>query len=189
MDGRLQTNISKLRENATAKWVQGKDGMMHAKAEPSITSSMARGLLAGGDYVTFRITADAQNYKNYFVPSVSTGIIIVTNRNSIKREYSFTGESHFTFAKNGQGKLQTFRNSFLTLGYSETNLSEKKSMLGLSPSFSFGWLARQRGSIYEKNTFRVGFGKAMIGNAIKVEPVIYFNNLFKGITPGIRVSL
>ena len=190
VDGRLQTNISKLRQNATAQWVQGKDGMMHAKAEPSISSQMPKGLLtAGGDYLTFRITADAQNYKNYFVPSVSASVIIVTNRRSIKREYSFTGESHFTFAKNDQGKLQTFRNSFLTLGYTQVNLGEKKSMLGLSPSFSFGWLARQRGNIYEKNTFRIGFGKAMIGSAIKVEPVIYFNNFFKGITPGIRVSL
>ena len=189
MNGRLQNSIEKLKSNATGKWVSGKDGLMYSKADKSISSHKVRGQVAPSDYLTFRISADAQNYKNYFVPSLSLGIVIVTNRNEIKREYSFTGESHFTFERDADNNLQTFRSGFLTLGYNQTNTGVKKSMLGLQPAFSFGWLARQRGNIYEKNTFRIGFGKATIGNTLKLEPIIYFNDFFKGVTPGIRISL
>ncbi len=189
MNGRLQNSIREVQRDVNTNWIRKNDQTTHVKRNTSIYSDIFRGQVTGSDYITFRVTADMQNYKNYFVPSLSVGVILVTNRYNIKREFSFWGESHFTFAKNDEGKLQTFRNSFLTLGYNQTNTNIKNSVFGFSPSFSFGWLARQRGNIFEKNTFRIGFGKASIGNVIKLEPVIYFTDFFKGITPGIRLSL
>ncbi|MFT3911762.1 MAG: hypothetical protein QM737_20225 [Ferruginibacter sp.] len=190
MNGRLQNSIASLQKNATDKWVNGKDGMMYSKKDRSISSNMSRGQVTIGDFLTFRLSADIQNYKNYFVPSLSGTVMIVTNRNAIKREYSFTGESHFTFARDDKGKLQTFRNGFLTLAYSQVNTGRERLYLGYSPSFSFGWLARQRGNVYEKNTFKIGFGNVKLFNGqVKLEPLIYFNDFFKGVTPGIRLSL
>jgi hypothetical protein len=190
MDGRLQNSINKLKQHATGKWTKGNDGMMHAKKEPSISSQMVRGQVGRSDYLNLRLSADIQNYKNEFVPSLSLGFAIVTNRNSLKREYSFMGESHFTFAKDDKGVLQTYRNTFITVGYSQTSTLKDKTGIDFAPAFSLGYLIRQRGDVYEKNTFRFGFAKVMIfGGRVKLEPIVYFNNFFKGVTPGIRLSL
>lgn len=183
----LQSHIELLKKDVTNKWKRQKDGMMHLKTAPSIYSKGRGGQVGYNDYLTFNISADIQNYKNYFVPSLSASVIVVTNRNSIKREFSFTGESHFTFARNDQGELQTFRNGFITLGYSQTNKGQ--SGFSLNPSFSLGYLLRQRGDVYDKHTFRLGFGKVMLFNKVKLEPVVYFHDFFKNVTPGIRLSL
>ena len=114
MGGQLQNQITEVQQKAATKWVSGKDGMMHLKTDPLISSNTAHGQVAGSnDYLNLRLTSDIQNYKNYFVPSLSFGVAIITNRNSIKREFSLMSEWHFSFAKNDQGKLQTFRNTFL----------------------------------------------------------------------------
>ena len=189
MDGRLQNSIIDLRKNANHAWVKGNDGMMHVKGIPKISSNLWRGQAIGGDYLNIRLSADIQNYKNYFVPSLSFSGIIVTNRKTIKREYSITGESHFTFTKDDKGKLQTYRSSFLTLGFNQVNKSNMTSPLGFSPAFSLGYLIKQRGDVYDKHTFRLGFGRVSLFNdRIKLEPVVYFHDFFKGITPGIRLS-
>ena len=191
LNGKLQQAVNDLRKNVNEKWVKGNDGMVHAKASPSISANMMNGQIGINDYLNLRLTADIQNYKNYFVPSLSASVILVTQRTSnIKREFSFTGESHFTFARNAEGKLQTFRNGFLTLGYSVTNTGKTNSYFGFSPSFSLGYLIRQRGDVFDKNTFRLGFGKVGLFNGmVKLEPVIYFNNFFKSVSPGIRLSM
>ena len=190
-DGHLQNIIRKVEKSASDKWVGGKDGMMHVKSEPTISSDSWKGQVAGGnDYLNLRLNADIQNYKNYFIPSLSFGFTIVTNRKNVKREYSLMSESHFSFEKNATGKLQTFRNSFVTIAFSQYKVENEKRSIGFDPSFSLGYLIRQRGSVYEKNTFRLGFGRALLcGDRLKIEPLIYFNNFFKGITPGIRLSL
>lgn len=191
LNGKLQESVNELKKNATEKWVKGNDGLMHSKASPSLSANMMNGQIGINDYLNLRVSADIQNYKNYFVPSLSASVILVTQRtNFIKREFSFTGESHFTFARNSEGKLQTFRSGFLTLGYSVTNTGKTNSHFGFSPSFSLGYLVRQRGDVFDKNTFRLGFGKVGLFNGlIKLEPVIYFNNFFKSVSPGIRLSM
>ena len=189
MDGKLQNSILDLRKNANHAWVKGNDGMMHAKGSPKISSNLWRGQAIGSDYLNIRLSADLQNYKNYFVPSLSFSGTIVTNRRTVKREYSLTGEAHFTFAKDDKGKLQTYRSSFLTLGFNQLNKSNMISPLGFSPSFSLGYLIKQRGDIFDKHTFRLGFGRVSLFNdRIKLEPIVYFHDFFKGITPGIRLS-
>lgn len=189
MDGRFQNSILELKKNADHVWIRGNDGVMHVKSSPKISSNLWRGQVNNGDLLNIRLSADIQNYKNYFVPSLSLSAIIITNRKTVKREYSFTGEWHFTFAKDDKGKLQTYRNSFLTLGFYQTNTNNIKSPFALSPALSLGYLIKQRGDIYDKHTFRLGFGRvSLLGDRIKIEPVVYFHDFFKGVSPGIRLS-
>ena len=57
-------------------------------------------------------------------------------------------------------------------------------------SFSFGYLIKRSGDFYEKNTMRIGIGQAsLFKNKINIEPVIYYNNLFKGVTPGLKLTV
>lgn len=189
LGGRLRDAVKDVQKNADGRWARGKDGIMYSKPAPTVTSGFMKGETKPGDYLNLKLTADIQNYKNVFVPSLSVGLSVVTNRYHVKREYSLMTESHFSFSRNDSGNIQTFRNTFLTLGYIHTKTGNDNANFWYSPSLSFGWLMRQRGSLYEKNTFRIGFGRAMIfGDRVKLEPVVYFNNFFKGITPGIRLS-
>ena len=190
MNGRLQNSVASLQKNAYDRWIKSKDGTLYAKKDHSLSSGMPNGQVGAGDYITFRLTADIQSYKNYFVPSLSGTTMIVTTRNEIKREYSVSEEAHFTFAKDDKGTLHTSRSGFITFGYNQVNMGKRTSYFGYSPSFSFGWLAKQRGNIYEKNTFKIGFGNIKLFNGqIKIEPLIYLNGFFKEVTPGIRLSL
>ncbi|MEO6539962.1 MAG: hypothetical protein ABIN74_03180, partial [Ferruginibacter sp.] len=69
----------------------------------------------------------------------------------------------------------------------KNNLAKDASYLTV---FSLGYLVRQKGNYFEKNTFRVGAGQVSLfrGN-IKIEPVFYFNDFFKGITPGVKLLM
>lgn len=188
--GTLDSRLSSLRENALKKWIPGTDGQVLLKSDPSISSGLAQGAVAGrSDYLNLRLSADIQNYKNVFVPSISFGFDIITNRGKQKRTYSLLAESHFSFDRPSSGKLQSSRSAFLTVGYSQKSISALNGMQ-FSPAVSFGWLARQRGSLFDKNTFKIGFGRVNIFNdRVRLEPVIYFNDFFKNVSPGIRLSL
>lgn len=192
LDGRLNEKISSLEKNVNTNWVGGRAGQAHIKRDPSITASASGGYIGGGDFLTLRLSVNAQNYKNYFVPSVSYGFAVITNNNLIRREYGVEGEQHFLFARNDStGKLETFRNSFLTISYGRIAIknSDSKFSPTLYPYFSLSYLIRRRGDFYEKNTFKLGLGRfSLFGGTTKIEPSVYFNNFFKGVTPSFRIT-
>ena len=190
-DGRLNEKINSLKKNVSTNWSE-KGGITHLKKDPSITAATAGGHIGGGDFLSLRFSVDAQNYRNYFVPSATLGFAIVTNNNLIRREFSIVSEQHFLFArKDSTNKPETFRNSFLTLSYGRTALKniDSKFSSSLYPFISVGYLIKRRGDFYDKNTFKVGVGKiSLFGGTTKIEPVFYFNNFFKGVTPSFRIT-
>lgn len=191
MDGQLNEKINELQQNINSNWVGERGGGVHMKKAPYISAPAARGYAGGSDYLTLRVSVDAQNYKSYFVPSVSLGFAILTHNNFVKREYGLGTEHHFLFAKNSEGKLETTRNSFLTLSYGQSSLKngESRSNTNLYPFLSVGYLIKKRGDFYDKNTFKVGVGRfSLFGGSTKIEPTFYFNNLFKGVTPSLRIT-
>ena len=106
-----------------------------------------------------------------------------------KRELVLAWEPNFLFGTNAQGKTQTFRNDFLTLtaghGPVQDNNPRKESHFIFVASF--GYLVNQQGEFFEKGTMRFGGGRLSLFNGkTKLEPVIYFTDLFKGVTPGLR---
>ena len=190
MDGRLNEKIKILDESWDNNWVASKDGQVHLKKYPEVSASSSHGYLGGSDYLNLKLSVDVQNYKNYFVPSASLGFNITTNNGFVRREFGFSGEFHFLFARNDSGKLQSFRNSFLTLSYDQTAIKTRKGNinLGISPFISLGYLIKRRGDFYDKHTFKLGLGRfSLFGGSTKIEPTFYFNNLFKGVTPSLRI--
>ena len=194
MNGILDEKIKTIQDHNKGKWpiVLG-SGFHYIKTDPSITADKREGSTAGGtgDFLEANISVNVQNYKNYFVPSFSIGArLTFTNRErTFKWEPGLFWEPHFVFAKDNQNKLHTYRNDFLTLTYGQggTKDHDPRKEFSFSSVFSVGYLIHRSGDYFEKNTFRIGAGKIQLAKT-SIEPSVYFNNFFKGVTPGIRIS-
>ncbi len=194
MNGTLTEKITTIKNNVNTKWPLILGGSSHyLKADKTIWADKQRGFTpeTTGDYVTGMITVNVQNYKNYFVPSFSLGMrFTLANRDrTYKWEPGLYWEPHFLFAKDVQGKLKTYRNDFLTLTYGQGGVTDHdpRKDFSFSAVFSLGYLIHREGEFIDKNTFRFGAGKLKLLKTT-IEPSIYFNNFFKGVTPGIRIS-
>ncbi len=138
----------------------------------------------------------AQNYKNYFAPAFSLGASVQLSHGFNTNIYGVYWEPVFLFAPNAQGRLQTYRNDFLVarIAFAKKDESGKEensnAALGFSPSFSLAYLIGRQGTLVEPHTFRIALGsvKALKGG-LHLDPCLYFNDFFKGVTPGIRLSL
>ena len=194
-NGFLKEKIEALRKSDQLRWVRSdSEHWTISKGDNTIFASQPGGYAAGnspGDFVQLHAVANLQNYKNYFVPSFSVGAkFTFTNRErTFKWEPGIFWEPHFLFAKDDNGKLQTYRNDFLTLSYGlggTTDYNAQKDF-SFSTVVSLGYLIRRQGDFIEKNTFRLGAGKIKFYKT-SIEPSVYFDNFFHGITPGIRIS-
>lgn len=194
MNGALAEKISTIKNHVNDKWplILG-TGSHSLKTDKSISADKPKGFTPGatGDFVEGLITVNVQNYKNYFVPSFSLGVILVlTNRDrTFKWEPGLFWEPHFLFARDSVGKLKTHRNDFLTLTYGQggTTDHDPRKDFSFSAVFSLGYLINRNGDYFEKNTFRLGAGKLKLLKTT-IEPSLYFANFFQGVTPGIRIS-
>jgi hypothetical protein len=194
--GKLTAKISTLQKNITGKWpVIAGTGAHYLKADNTISADKARGIteqtFGGGSFVTFLWSVNVQNYKNYFVPSFSLGTRFTFSSacKNFKWVPGLYWEPHFLFGRDSTGKLNTFRNDFLTLNYAQggTTGYDAKKEFSFSAAVSLGYLIRRKGDFFEKNTFRLGAGNIQMKKT-NVEPFIYFNNFFKGVTPAIRIT-
>jgi hypothetical protein len=190
LDGGLNQKIQAIRENIGSHWLTTrKKGTAYLKEDLSISARLPKGMVAGGDFLNFRISVDLQNYKSYFVPSFSLGAGLILSNGYFKRDIVLSWDPHFFFAKNSQDKLKTFRNDFLTLTWGQGPVQDNNPRKESHFLFimSLGYLIKREGEYFEKNTFRMGGGRLSIFNGkTKIEPVIYFDNFFKGVTPGLR---
>ncbi len=194
MNGILNEKISEIRDHINGKWpaVPG-TGYHYLKADSTIYGSRAKGITDEGtaDFIELSISVNVQNYKNYFVPSFSLGTqAVLTNRaRSYKWVPGLFWEPHFLFAKDANGKLHTYRNDFLTLTYGQggTKDHNPRKEFSFSTVFSLGYLIHREGDFMDKHTFRLGAGKLKLTKTT-IEPSMYFNNFFKGVTPCIRIS-
>ncbi|HEV3324026.1 MAG TPA: hypothetical protein VG052_00425 [Puia sp.] len=137
-----------------------------------------------------------QNYKNYFSPSFALGGSVNLLRRSGLYKFGAAWEPLFFFAPDAQGQLHTYRNDFVVLTYvhdrqaSEGKNNPGRPRLNLDPDFTFGYLVRSQGDYFSKPAFRltVGAGELLHGS-LRIEPGLYFNNFFRGVTPCLRLSL
>ena len=77
-------------------------------------------------------------------------------------------------------------NHWVSLGYSR-NFSlnpSKPEWYGLS----LGYLAKRNGDLFNKDSFRLGISHRINDNVTLV-PQMYFNNVFKNVTPGIKIRI
>ncbi len=194
MNGILAAKIETIQKNVNGKWPLLKGGSSHYMAnDKSIVADKPHGWtgIGTGDMLAIMLSVNIQNYKNYFVPSFSLGFQIThSNRQrTFKWEPGLFWEPHFFFAKDAQGNLKTYRNDFLTLTYGQGGVKnyDPRKDFSFSAVLSLGYLIHRSGDLIEKNTFRLGMGKVKLLKTT-IEPSLYFNNFFKGVTPGIRIS-
>lgn len=96
-------------------------------------------------------------------------------------------EPQFSFSSNAQGQMQANRNDFLTFRFEETP-NKAPANFELMSTFSVSYLIRRSGTVFEKNTFRIGLLGVASGR-LHLEPELYFNDFFKNVSPGIRLSM
>jgi len=192
MNGELNAKMKSLQTNLNGKWplIKG-SGSHYLQKDNSISAGRPRGHAVSGNFLAGYITINAQNYKNLFVPSFSLGIrATLTNKDrSFKWEPGLLWEPHFFFSKDAQGDLKTYRNDFVTLIYAQggTKDHDPRKEFSFSTHFSFGYLVHSSGEYFDENSFRLGAGQVQILKTI-IEPAIYFQDLFKGVTPSIKIS-
>lgn len=169
-----------------------KAGQSYLIADPSITrvrTGNARDRLELNGFV------NAQNYKNYFVPSFVLGAAAQIFRGYRQDVFGIYWEPLFLFAPNSQGRLQTYRNDLLVVRYGfghedESGDERSANNIGFGSNFSVGYLIGSQGNLISPHTFRITLGslKALKGG-FHLDPCLYFNDFFKGVTPGLRLSL
>lgn len=94
--------------------------------------------------------------------------------------YYLSYDWNFSFAENGTRSINSFINlSALEEGF----LPRIKTMAGID----MGYLVFRQGDVFEKNTFRLGFG--FKGDFWYFSPQMYFPGKFKGVYPGLRVLI
>ena len=193
-DGRLQAKLVSLRENVHSDWVKDEKGMMRIRKDYTIASSLSGGNIGThGDYLSLNGSVNIQNYKNYFVPSFSLGATVVSSLFSGKHTMEFGAywEPNFFFGRDSEGKLKTYRNDFVTLmyGVGPAKREPGKKEPYLQFVASVGYLVHRSGDYFDKHSFRVGLGRvSLLEGKTKIEPVLYFHEFFKGVTPGIRLT-
>lgn len=191
-DGVLNTKMKTLQANVDGKWTNlPGSGLVRLQADTSITAYQWRGNASGFRLLSGYITVNAQNYKHYFVPSFSLGLraTFANDERTYKWVPGLLWEPHFFFSKNTEGKLSTYRNDFLTLVYAQGGIKDRdpRKEFSYSTHLSFGYLVHRSGEYFNKNTFRLGGGQVQFVKTT-IEPAIYFSDLFKGVSPTIKIS-
>jgi hypothetical protein len=190
MNNSTSQKIIELQQNVNANWITThKKGEATLGPGSSITARLPKGYVAGGTFLNIRFSVDAQNYKRYFVPSFSLGAGLILSTAHWRRELVLAWEPNFLFAENSQGSLRSYRNDFLSLtaGHGPIKDNDPRKESYFLSIVSFGYLIKRDGDFFEKGTMRFGAGRlSLFGGKTKLEPAFYFNNFFKGVTPGLR---
>ncbi|HET6256365.1 MAG TPA: hypothetical protein VFE32_19985 [Puia sp.] len=128
-----------------------------------------------------------ENYKSNFAPSVSVSAIANLNRGYNQYRLGVSWEPIFLFSPNAQGHLRTYIDNLVVVNYEHTH--KDHSPVNLDPAYSLGYIVGRQGDYFPQPSFRFTFGVARLaGGAIRIEPCLFFNNFFRGVTPGLRLS-
>jgi len=156
-------------------------------SDPSVTEKPW-----GRAYIRLDGYLAVQNYKNYFVPSASLGTTIHFERKYNIHTFSAWWEPGFFFGTSPQGRSEIYRNDFVVLryGYDRSDSGKEPSeKTGLYTNISIGYLVRREGTYFPPHSFRLSAGDWQLkGGKLVIEPLIYFNDFFRGVTPGLRVG-
>jgi hypothetical protein len=170
-----------------------KNGKPTLIRDPAISAKTATNYSAGHvrNYLSLDAIFAAQNYRNYFTPSVGLGATIGLQTGEHVHQIGLHWEPLFFFSAAAQGRPQTYRNDLLVFSY-DYSLAERRSALsaltGLMTNISFGMFVHREGDYIPSHSFRLTAGsvKLMRGRFI-IEPCLYFDDFFRAVTPGLRV--
>ncbi|MEO5995991.1 MAG: hypothetical protein ABIN89_04675 [Chitinophagaceae bacterium] len=191
LDIGLNDKVRLLRENVNGPWVNNRGNRVNLKVDSSISAKQSKGFFSSpGFHYSLYLSTNIQNYKNYFVPSVNLGSTFIISNSFFKREIGIFWEPNFFFSKNNQGNLQTFRNDFITVTFGQGSVQDNNPLKEsyLLTILSYSYLVGRKGDYFDNHTSRLGAGRlSLFDGKMRIEPAIYFNNFFKGVTPAVRL--
>ena len=192
LDGRLNAQINSLYEHVNGRWEARGYNQVVLADDHSVSAVQPKGFFSGaGDYLRINAMVNLQNYKTYAIPSFTLGAELILANATFKREIGLFWEPCFFFARDAQNKMHTYKNDFLTLTLGQGPIYENdpRKASYLITIMSFGFLVNRQGDFFDKGTFRFGGGRLQLfEDKIRIEPLIYFHDLLKDVTPGIRFT-
>lgn len=186
-NGRLGRKIDLVREKVSGrKYIPAQT---EARYDPEIKATEPGVYVSSKKAFLFRLSVDAQNFKNYFVPSLSGGFGYTKINNVLLHDYTIGSELHFLFSPDADGKLRGYENRFITFSYERSKLSGgKKIPNALNTFISFGYLIHRKGDFYEKNIYKLVPGRfSLFSGSTKVEPTLYFSGFLNLVSPSLRI--
>lgn len=146
---------------------------------------------AGNDYLEIGLINPSLTFARgqaFSALSIGASLNFSTRNSSKGSTHSFgvDWQPMFSF-RTEAGKVNTFRNDFLVFSY-EKILREPKPYFTFLNKFSVGYLIRNKGDFFEKNTYKVGL-LGITNGRLQFEPEFYFNDFLKNVSPGIRMTL
>lgn len=194
---RLDSALAKIYAAAKTQthWTPKNNHNLKLTANYSLTEALAdkkpivHPRFRGNTSLALWLGANMQNVYQYIAPSASLGISLEFPKGDVIRQLKLGWEPMFLFAKNDQGVLKTYRNDWLIGEYSIYPLYNNKRY-AFTGNFSISYLIGRKGDFFNKNTFRIGLGGVGFSqNRITLQPIIYFHNFFKGVTPGLQLGV
>jgi hypothetical protein len=148
--------------------------------------------IAWGTKAAFEPTVQfgLQYARGSFVPSAGAGVQYRFSDGTYSQNFIRAyWEPYFFFSRDGNNKLVTDRNDFITLRYTVLFLKEtSKTKITTSGNISLSYLAGRRGNWFERNTFKIGTPGFMAGS-LMFEPEFFFNDAFRNFSPSLKMTL
>lgn len=184
INGKLQTALGSVRA------YKG-----HDLTDPKMSFDMVQGaeqraqFIRPGLVISFQPGVGVGLIRNQWVPSLNLDVqFIPTRLHNVGYSIGYT--SNFFFAQSAtDGRFQTFRNDFLSVGLAFYYFNKDGRTSAFSRqifSFYVGVPVHRTGPYFDRNTIRLG-GTAYQNGLFKVQPELYMNGFFKKVYPGLRL--
>lgn len=134
------------------------------------------------------IPVGVQYVRGAWAPSVGAGLELSMGNPLSTRMLRLYWEPLFFFRRDGNGKLATERNDFISFKFTNNAKDPVSKNLTYALNFSAGYLIRRRGDWLEKNTVKFSLPGMQMKNVL-LEPEFFFNNFFKNFNPSLKLSL
>ena len=124
--------------------------------------------------------------KNTFVSDVTLRMGISLGKKGLyKNAYFVDWNMMYDFSESNDNKFFEL-NHFVSLSWDHnfSHTPEQDKWYG----FSVGYLVKRNNDFFKDNTFRLAVNKK-INDTFVVKPELYFNDFFKNVYPGIRLSV
>ena len=131
-----------------------------------------------------------QYIRGAWAPSAGLGLGINSRvGRSVTKDYRLLWEPYFFFGRDGENKLVSSRNDFVTFRYRvESKFTAPARTVEFVQNFSVGYLLGRRGNGFEKYTVKVGLPGLQTKNLL-LEPEFVFNKLLKNFSPSVKLIL
>lgn len=124
--------------------------------------------------------------KNTFVSDINFRMgFTVGNKGMFKNIYAIDYSMMYDFSESNENKFYEL-NHFVSLAWEHnfSNTPAKDKWYG----FSVGYLVKRNNDFFKDNTFKLGINKK-INDTFIIKPELYFNDFFKNVYPGVRLSV